>query len=107
MFYAGFWLFLKTAVDVVRYICTVTLAMVLASEGGGAMSRVFPFSERVNLSQPGSSSADLRGELVDDLRRQLGRWGATATTEAAAFSCGAQVDRILPGGGLQHGMLVE
>ena len=54
------------------------------------MSRVFPFSERVNLSQPGSSSADLRGELVDDLRRQLGRWGATATTEAAAFSCGAR-----------------
>ena len=72
------------------------------------MSRIFPSSERVNLSQPGSSSADLRGELVDGLRRQLGRWGTTATTEAAAFSCGAvPVDRILPGGGLQHGMLVE
>ena len=57
-----------------------------------------------NLSRPNP-----RGQLIDGLRRQLGRWEATGTAEdAAVFSCGAAaVDRLLPGGGLRHGMLVE
>lgn len=55
-------------------------------------------------------------ELVSDtfsavqrLRRQLGRWSATPpAAEAAVFSSGvAALDRILPGGGWRHGMLVE
>ncbi len=57
-----------------------------------------------NLSRPNP-----RGQLVDGLRRQLGRWEAAGAAEdAAVFSCGAAaVDRLLPGGGLRHGMLVE
>lgn len=55
-----------------------------------------------------------RDELLRKLRRELGRVvtvGAAAeasTEEAATFSTGAAaVDRLLPGGGLRHGMLVE
>ncbi len=50
-----------------------------------------------------------RGRLVNDLRRQLGSWEATgALEEAATFSCGASaIDRLLPGDGLRHGMLIE
>ena len=55
----------------------------------------------VDLSRP-----DMRGQLISGLRQQLGRWKATGTGEdAIAFSCGAAtVDRLLPGGGLRHGM---
>jgi protein ImuA len=51
----------------------------------------------------------MRGQLVDGLRRQLGRWeAASAVEEANLFSCGVTaIDRLLPGGGLRHGMLVE
>ena len=61
-------------------------------------------SECADLSQP-----DSRGQLIDGLRQQLGRWGAaTEADEGGVFSCGAAaVDRLLPGGGLRHGMLVE
>jgi protein ImuA len=65
-------------------------------------------------SAPQSDDADLsrqnpREQLVDGLRRQLGRWEASdAAEDAALFSCGAPaVDRLLPGGGLRHGMLIE
>lgn len=52
-----------------------------------------------------------RQELLRELRAQLGR-SATVLAEgedaSPAFSCGAAViDRLLPGGGLRHGMLVE
>ena len=52
---------------------------------------------------------DSRGHLMRQLRRQLGRWEAAARCEeAAAFSSGsAAIDRLLPGGGLRHGMLIE
>lgn len=52
---------------------------------------------------------DPRGQLMHELRRQLGRWEAAAPTEeAAVFSSGATaIDRLLPGGGLRYGMLVE
>jgi hypothetical protein len=55
------------------------------------------------------SQQDARGQLVDGLRRQLGRWeAASAAEDAVVFSCGAAaVDRLLPGGGLRHGMLIE
>jgi hypothetical protein len=71
--------------------------------GVGAMSGVSQ-SECADLSQP-----DSRGQLIDGLRQQLGRWGAaTEAEEGGVFSCGAAaVDRLLPGGGLRHGMLVE
>lgn len=63
-----------------------------------------PQFEGANLSQQ-----DVRGQLVDGLRQQLGRWeAANAAEDAVVFSCGAAaVDRLLPGGGLRHGMLVE
>ena len=49
-----------------------------------------------------------RGPLIEALRQQLGKWGAAAIEETPAFSCGAEaVDRLLPGGGLRQGMLVE
>jgi protein ImuA len=53
-----------------------------------------------------------RDQLLRELRAQLGR-SATVAAETAAeevptFSSGAAaVDRLLPGGGLRHGMLVE
>lgn len=63
-----------------------------------------PQSEGADLSRQ-----DARGQLISGLRQQLGRWKAANTGEdAIAFSCGAAaVDRLLPGGGLRHGMLVE
>src|SRR5882757_3103204 len=55
------------------------------------------------------SRQDARGQLVSGLRRQLERWDAAGAAEdAAGFSCGAAaIDRLLPGGGLRHGMLIE
>jgi len=53
---------------------------------------------------------DPRGEVLRQLRGQLSRWGAMATTteKEPTFSSGsAAIDRLLPGGGLRHGMLVE
>jgi hypothetical protein len=62
-----------------------------------------------SVPQSGLSQHDPRGRLIDTLRRQLGRWGSLAGAEdAPVFSCGtAAIDRLLPGGGLRHGMLVE
>lgn len=62
-----------------------------------------PF-ERVDLSQQ-----DAREQLVSGLRRQLGRWEAAGAPEdEVVFSSGVTaIDRLLPGGGLRHGMLVE
>ena len=55
-----------------------------------------------------SQRSDPRGHLVQQLRRQLGHWEATSAENAAVFSSGAAaIDRLLPGGGLRHGMLVE
>ncbi len=51
-----------------------------------------------------------RDELLRQLRGQLGRSVATPTAveDAIVFSTGvAAIDRLLPGGGLRHGMLVE
>ncbi len=47
--------------------------------------------------------------LVEGLRRQLDRWAADRPTEeTVTFSTGAAaLDRLLPGGGLRPGMLVE
>jgi hypothetical protein len=69
-------------------------------EAFGAMSSV---------PQSGLSQHDPRGRLIDALRRQLDRWGRLAGAEdAPVFSCGvAGIDRLLPGGGLRHGMVVE
>jgi hypothetical protein len=57
---------------------------------------------------------DPRGEVLRQLRGELGRSLAMAATTATmaedvpTFSSGsAAIDRLLPGGGLQHGMLVE
>jgi protein ImuA len=63
-----------------------------------------PPTERADLSQQ-----DARKHLVNGLRRQLGRWqAADAAEDAVVFSSGvAAIDRLLPGGGLRHGMLVE
>jgi hypothetical protein len=46
---------------------------------------------------------------MQQLRGQLGRWEAAVSSESvAAFSSGTPaLDRLLPGGGLRHGMLVE
>jgi hypothetical protein len=45
--------------------------------------------------------------MLCELRERLGRAAAPAE-EGDVFSCGAAgVDRLLPGGGLRHGMLVE
>src|SRR4051794_1478208 len=63
-----------------------------------------PQSDHADLSRQ-----NLRGQLINGLRRQLGRWeAASAAEDTTVFSCGAAaVDRLLPGGGLRHGMLVE
>jgi hypothetical protein len=55
------------------------------------------------------SRQDARGQLVSGLRQQLGRWKkGDAAEDTTVFSCGAAaVDRLLPDGGLRHGMLVE
>ncbi|HJQ80900.1 MAG TPA: hypothetical protein VJ828_13130, partial [Lacipirellulaceae bacterium] len=51
---------------------------------------------------------DSRGRLMQQLRWQLGRWEAAAAEDVTVFSSGAAaIDRLLPGGGLRHGMLVE
>jgi protein ImuA len=51
---------------------------------------------------------DPRGDLLRQLRGQLGHSVATMAEDEPAFSCGsAAIDRLLPGGGLRHGMLVE
>ena len=51
---------------------------------------------------------DSRDRLMQQLRRQLGCWEAASSEDAALFSSGsAAIDRLLPGGGLCHGMLVE
>jgi hypothetical protein len=51
---------------------------------------------------------DPRGHLVQQLRRQLGSWEATSAEKAVVFSSGAAaINRLLPGGGLCRGMLVE
>jgi hypothetical protein len=57
----------------------------------------------------GARAPSLRDRLVDDLRRQLGRWeGPGALAAVDTFSCGAPaIDRLLPGSGLRRGMLVE
>jgi protein ImuA len=75
------------------------------------MSRV-PQSTGANLSAHTASELcpqDSRGQLMDALRRQLGRWeAASAAEDALVFSCGAAaIDRLLPHGGLRHGMLIE
>src|SRR3972149_4900227 len=61
--------------------------------------------------QTGDRSGDARGDLLRQLRRQLGRSAAAATMateDQVVFSSGAAgIDRLLPSGGLQHGMLVE
>jgi protein ImuA len=68
--------------------------------GIGAMSSV-PQSDCVR--------SDSRGRLMQQLRGQLGGWeAAVPAEEAAVFSSGAAaIDRLLPAGGLCHGMLVE
>jgi protein ImuA len=54
------------------------------------------------------SSRDQRDQLIDRLRQQLVRWETSAVEEVAVFSCGAAaIDRLLPSGGLRHGMLLE
>ncbi|MEX2310623.1 MAG: hypothetical protein WD738_23855 [Pirellulales bacterium] len=61
------------------------------------MSETFDFAQ-----------GDPRGRLIDELRRQVGRWEASTSCEEAAFSSGtAALDRLLPGGGLRYGMLTE
>jgi hypothetical protein len=71
-----------------------------------------------NAPQRDSERSDPRGRLVQQLRRQLGHWEVdlgkaeahrtTPTENGAVFSSGAAaIDRLLPGGGLRHGMLVE
>jgi protein ImuA len=80
------------------------MRMLASGAGGlGAMTNVSQ-SEDANLSRP-----DAREQLVSGLRRQLGRWEAAGGAEdAVVFSSGAAaVDRLLPSGGLRHGMLVE
>jgi hypothetical protein len=61
------------------------------------------------LEEADLSRQDSRKQLVSGLRRQLGRWEAAGEIEdAVVFSCGAAaVDRLLPGSGLRHGMLIE
>src|SRR4051812_38727051 len=73
------------------------------------MSTVSHRTERANLSQSDLTSTHSRGELVDNLRQQLGRLGLnTGAAETPTFSSGAAaIDQLLPGGRLQHGMLIE
>ncbi len=73
------------------------------------MSSVFR-SESADLSWPKQPvPRDGRDQLVDGLRQQLGRWGATKEDdEATIFSCGVMaLDRLLPEGGLRPGMMIE
>jgi hypothetical protein len=60
-----------------------------------AMSETFDFAHD-----------DPRGRLVDELRRQVGRWEAATPQDEVAFSSGTPVlDRLL--GPLRYGMLIE
>lgn len=71
--------------------------------GGVFREKGAEVSRRAGMSQP-----DSRGPLIEALRQHLGKWGVAKAEEAPAFSCGAEaVDRLLPSGGLRHGMLVE
>ncbi len=62
-----------------------------------------------SVPQSDCTPRDSRGRMMQQLRGQLGRWEAAAPAEdAEVFSSGAAaIDRLLPGGGLRHGMLVE
>src|SRR5690349_1944987 len=73
------------------------------------MSTVSRAPERDSLSHLDVRTTDVRAGLVDQLRQQLGSWGIkTGADEPVIFSSGAgAVDQLLPGGGLQHGMLIE
>jgi len=63
----------------------------------GAMSETFDFAH-----------GDPRSRLVDELRRQVGRWEASTPHDETAFSSGtAGLDRLLPAGSLRYGMLTE
>ena len=63
----------------------------------GAMSETFDFAH-----------GDRRSRLVDELRRQVGRWEASIPHDETTFSSGtAGLDRLLPGGSLRYGMLAE
>jgi protein ImuA len=72
------------------------------------MSQISP-ENCADLSRPAASSqSGSREQLMEGLRRQLSRWQAKDAADEAVFSCGAEaVDRLLPGGGLRHGMLIE
>jgi hypothetical protein len=51
---------------------------------------------------------DPRGRLVDELRRQVGGWGASAPQDEVTLSWGtAELDRLLAGSPLRYGMLIE
>ena len=70
------------------------------------------FSSLPSSESADDRSSDPRGDLLRQLRGQLGRSVALASAaegeEVVTFSSGvAAVDRLLPGGGLRHGMLVE
>ena len=60
-------------------------------------------------SKQASALGVRREEMLRELRERLGNSvGMAAAEEAARFSSGATaLDRLLPGGGLRHGMLVE
>src|SRR5262245_21924641 len=61
-----------------------------------------------NASMGSTPRDNPREVLLRELRGQLGRHAAVATTSAPTFSSGSvALDRVLPGGGLRHGMLVE
>lgn len=79
-----------------------------ASIGVGVMNRSFS-SDGADLSQRvGALPTDSRERLVEGLREQLGQWENAKSEEANVFSCGVPaIDRLLPAGGLRHGMVVE
>jgi cell division inhibitor SulA/protein ImuA len=54
------------------------------------------------------ASGDPRSRLVEELRRQVGRWEVSSLDEETAFSSSlAGLDRLFPGGRLRYGMLTE
>jgi hypothetical protein len=51
---------------------------------------------------------DPRSRLIEELRRQVGQWEVSSLSEEAAFSSSIPgLDRLLPGGRLRYGMLIE
>jgi hypothetical protein len=113
-----FLFFLETALDPLRYVCTVIGNASIDRARCDNSSRfcenprlsvVWKIGAMSNVPQSDCTPRDSRGRLMQQLRRQLGRWEATAPAEdAEIFSSGAAaIDRLLPGGGLRHGMLVE